>query len=276
MGTRYGWSATLSSSNQVPYPKFPAFWSYTDPPSSSEVFKALYEAGIEATNVSCVQRNSFGEIVLTFRKNEFKEQFLRQNVLNLGGAPLVLQDVDKPLTYLPIFDAPHELPDTTIINRLAKYCDVIHHRRSKFREKEWEHGMDGVRHYQVRIKSPIPDSPRFARIQIHLCYDGQPCKCCHCNQTGHMANACDTQVCFNCDQIDLASLCPVAVLWNICKSENHKAKDCPLSWSREVISDNEDEDNTERENNTSHDGGEDAITTNENSAGSADSAKLNT
>ena len=54
--------------------------------SSSEVFEALKEAGIDATNVSCVQRNSSGEIVLTLRKNQFKEQFLRQNVLNLRGA----------------------------------------------------------------------------------------------------------------------------------------------------------------------------------------------
>lgn len=96
--------------------------------AASEVFEALHKAGIDATNVSCVQGQSSGEIVLTLSKCEFKEQFLRQNVLNLRGAPFVLQDVNKPLTYLQIFNAPHDLPDTAIINRLAKYCDVIHQR----------------------------------------------------------------------------------------------------------------------------------------------------
>ena len=62
--------------------------------------------------------------------------------------------MDKALTYLKIFDAPHELPDTAIINHLAKYCDVIHHRRGKFRDKGWEHVMDGAQHYRARIKSP--------------------------------------------------------------------------------------------------------------------------
>ncbi len=63
--------------------------------SSSEVFEALHEAGVDATNVSCAQWNSSGEIVLTFRKNWFKEHFLRQNVLTIRGAPFVVQDVDK-------------------------------------------------------------------------------------------------------------------------------------------------------------------------------------
>lgn len=126
--------------NNLPNQPLTAFLNPRGRISSGEVFEALEEAGIDATNVSCVQRNSPGEIVLTFRKNQFKEQFLRQNVLNLRGAPFVLQDMDKLLTYLQIFDAPHELPDTAIINCLAKYCDVIHHRRGKFRDKGACHG----------------------------------------------------------------------------------------------------------------------------------------
>lgn len=251
--------------NNLPNRPLTAFLNPRGRILSGEVFKALREAGIDVSNVSCIQRNSSGEIVLTFRKDQFKEQFLRQNVLNLRGAPFVLQDVDKPLTYLQIFDAPHELPDTAIINRLAKYCDVIHHRRGKFRDKGWEHVMDGVRHYRVRIKSPIPNFLRFGRIQIFLRYEGQPRTCCHCNQTGHMENACYSQVCFNCEQVGhLASACPTAVLCNICKSEDHKAKDCPLSWSREVSDNEDDETDITRENNPSHVGGEEPAVTNEN------------
>ncbi len=101
--------------------------------------------------------------------------------------------------------------------------------------------MDGVRHYRVRIKSPIPNFLRFGRAQIFLRYDGQQRTCSHCNQTGHMASACYSEVCFNCDQVGhLASACQTATLCNICKSVDHKAKDCPLSWAREVSADNSD------------------------------------
>ena len=75
---------------------------------------------------------------------------------------------DRPLTYLQIFDAPHEMPDTAIINRLSKYCDVIHHRRGFFPFKGWENVHDGVRHYRVRIKSPIPNFMRFAKLFASL------------------------------------------------------------------------------------------------------------
>lgn len=86
-----------------------------------------------------------------------------------------------------------------------------------------------------------------------------------------MVSACYTQVCFNCDQIDhLASACPTAVVCNICKSEGHKAKDCPLPWSRKVSSDNEDENDTGLENNTGRDGGEEPTPANENSAGAGE------
>lgn len=131
--------------------------------------------------------------------------------------------------------------------------------------------MDGVRHYRVRIKSPIPNFVRFGRIQIFLRYEGQPRTCRHCNQTSHMASACYSQVCFNCEQVGhLASACPTAVLCNICKSEDHKAKDCPLSWSQEDSDNKDDETDIMRENNPSHDGGKEPKPTNKNPAGSGD------
>ena len=112
-----------------------------------EVFTALHEANIDNNSVSCIQRQSSGEIVLTFRNARVKEQFLTHNVLRVRGHPFALQDIDRPLTYVQVFDAPHEMPDETIIQRLAKYCDVLHHRRGYFREEGWTHVQDGVRHF---------------------------------------------------------------------------------------------------------------------------------
>ena len=170
-------------------------------------------------------------------------------MIQIRGQPFALQDVDRPLTYLQIFDSPYELPDSTIINRLTKYCDVLHHRRGYFHEPGFEHIQDGVRHYRVRIKNPIPNFLRFGKIQLNLRYEGQPRTCRHCNQTGHYANACHNIVCYNCEQLGhLASDCPEPPMCNLCKSTDHKARACQFSWARDTreTSDPESESVTEK------------------------------
>ena len=174
--------------------------------------------------------------MLTFRNAAAKERFLAANVVTIRNQPFVLQDIDRPLTYLQIFDAPHEMPDATIIQRLAKYCDVVHCRRGHFREPGWEHVQDGVRHYRVRVKRPIPNYVRFGKVQVHFRYENQPRTCRHCNQTGHFVNSCHSVICYNCEEIGhLASDCPSAVLCNICKQPDHRAINCPYSWSRQSL-----------------------------------------
>lgn len=224
---------------------------------ANEVFTALQDASIDSANVSCVQRQSNGEIVLTFRNARSKEQFLANNLVRIRGMPFALQDVDRPLTYVQVFDAPHEMPDATIIQRLSKYCDVLHHRRGYFREEGWTHVQDGVRHYRVRVKRNIPNFIRFGKVLIHFRYDGQPRTCRHCNQTGHYVNACHSIICFNCEELGhLASDCPSPVLCNICKQPDHRANTCPYSWSRQIAENpesppGESQDETSREENPS-------------------------
>ena len=201
---------------------------------ANDVFTALRDTNIDNNSVSCIQPQSSGEIVLTFRNARAKELFLTHNVVTIRGQPFALQDIDHPLTYVQVFDAPHEMPDETIIQRLAKYCDVLHHQRGYFREEGWTHVQDGVRHFRVRIKEHIPNYIRFGKVLIHFRYDGQPCTCRHCNQTGHYVNACHSIICYNCEELGhLASDCPHEILCNICKQPNHLAVTCPFSWSRQ-------------------------------------------
>ena len=95
----------------------------------------------------------------------------------------------------------------------------------------WENVYDGVCHFLVRIKSPIPSYMRFGKVLVHFRHDNQP-RPCH---TGHLANACHTIICHNCEQTGhLSSACPDPVYCNIYKAEDHKAKDCPYSWPRDV------------------------------------------
>ena len=71
--------------------------------------------------------------MLTFCKAELKEPFIRFRVFKVNGAPYAIQDVDCPLTFVQIFDAPHELPDSAIIQRLADHCEVVTYQRGFFR-----------------------------------------------------------------------------------------------------------------------------------------------
>ena len=215
--------------NELPDRPLTVFFNPCTRIPAHEVFQALQSSGLN-NSVSCIQRQSSGEIVLTFRNARTKEQFLSHNVVIIRDTPFALQDID-----LQVFDAPHEMPDATIIQRLAKYCDVLHHRRGYFREPGWEHVQDGVRHYRVRVKENIPNFIRFGKIFIHFRYEGQPRTCRHCNQTGHYVNACHSIICYNCVSIGhVASDCPTEVLCNICKQSGHCAKTCPFSWSRQV------------------------------------------
>lgn len=221
--------------NALPNRPLTAFFTPQVRLPASDVFTALREANVASSDVSCLQRTSNGQVVLTFRRAECKEQFLRKSVLKVGNTPYALQDVDRPLTYLQVYDAPHELPDPAIIQRLSQFCDVIHHRRGHFTQPGWEHVHDGVRHYRVRIKRPVPSFLRFDRYYVQFRYVGQPRTCRLCGQTNHLASACHTITCFNCEKSGhLASDCPCPVYCNICKSPTHRARTCPFSWSRLV------------------------------------------
>ena len=109
--------------------------------------------------------------------------------------PYALQDVDRLLTYLQVYDAPYELPDLAIIHRLSQNCDVILYRRGHFTQPGWEHVHYGVRHSRVHIKRNIPSFLRFDRYYVQFCYVGQPRTCRLCRQTNHLASACHT-ICY--------------------------------------------------------------------------------
>ena len=172
---------------------------------------------------------------MTFRRPEQKDLFSRRNFISIHDQHLALQDVDRPLTFVQVFDAPHELPDTALISRLSKFCEVVSNRRGYFREPGWENVQDGVRHFRVCLQTPIPSFLRFGKFLVHVRYNGQVRTCRHCHQTGHLANTCGNQCCFNCDEIGhLASNCPKPVMCHLCKSPDHRANTCSFSWAREV------------------------------------------
>ena len=98
-------------------PQWPksAFFTPTRTTTARSVFDALVNADINHTEIHCLQRKLNGEVVVTFKTIAAKEKFLRLNSLQVNSENYALQDIDKPQTFLTIYDAPFELSDLASI-----------------------------------------------------------------------------------------------------------------------------------------------------------------
>ena len=209
--------------------------------SAKSVFEALEQAKIDAAEIACLQRKMNGEVTVTFKSISAKEKFLRLNSLRVDAEHFALQDVDKPLTFLTIYDAPFELSDLAIIKCLSPYCEVLHYRRGK-------HSLapniyNGLRHYRVRISKPIPSFLRFGKFQVFVKHSSQVPTCRKCNRPGHFSNVCTNRVCFNCEGLGHeARDCPCPVLCCLCKEEGHLGINCTYSWFCSTVSPTDEQD----------------------------------
>lgn len=200
---------------------------------ASELFTALDAEHFPAASIRCLQRRPNGQVLVTFCNPEWRKAFLKKSSFISRYNELgVIDDSDEPLTYLNIYDAPYELPDMAIIDRLKPYCEVLSHRRGK--HLGFTAVNNGLRHYRVRIKYAVPSFLRFGKFLVRLSHDGQEQTCRKCNQRGHFANSCENTVCFNCDSLGhISRECLKKVKCCICKSERHLARDCVYSWYRQ-------------------------------------------
>ena len=206
-----------------------AFFTPSRTTTARSVFDALVNADIDHTEIHCLQRKLNGEVVVTFKTIAAKKKFLRLNSLHVNSENYALQDIDKPLTFLTIYDAPFELSDLAIIKRLAPFCEVLHYRRGK-------HSLapniyNGLRNYRVRVIKPIPNYLRFGKYQIYIKYSGRIPTCRNCNLPGHFSNVCPNKICFNCENFGHeARDCHLPTLCCICKEEGHRGIGCDYSW----------------------------------------------
>ena len=173
--------------------------------------------------------------IVTFKSISAKERIFRLNSLRVDTEHFALQDIDKPLSFLTIYDAPFDLSDLAIIKGLASFCKVLHYPCGK-------HSLapniyNGLRHYRVWISKPIPDCLRFGKYQIFIKNNSQVPTCHKCNCLGHFSKVCPNRVCFNCECISHeARDCPSPVLCCICKEEGHMGINCTYSWFCSTVS----------------------------------------
>ena len=199
---------------------------------SSAVFQALRTLGFPTEAIRCFQRKPTGDMLITFANARMKNSFLEKNVMQIRHHRFAINDEDRQLTYLNVYDAPHELSDNALIRRLEPYCEVVHYRRGRYPTNRSV--FNGNRHYRVRRFAAIPSYLPFGKFLVRLSHDGQEHTCWKCNRLGHFAKDCPNTFCFNCEELGhKAESCPRVELCCICKHHSDRARYCAYSWYRQ-------------------------------------------
>lgn len=100
---------TVSLENVMPQRPKTAFFT----PARS-VFEALTNTDIDASEVHCLQKKLNGEVIITFKSISSEEKLLRLSSLKVDSENLAFQDIDRPLTFLTIYNVPFKLSDLAI------------------------------------------------------------------------------------------------------------------------------------------------------------------
>ena len=133
---------------------------------SAAVFDALKAQGFASSSVRCLQRRLTGEMLIAFSSAHMKKAFVEKNSIQISQRRYAINDSGRFLTYLNIYDAPHELSDNVIIKRLEPFCKVVSYCRGRYPRNKLV--FNGNRHFRVRITAAIPSYLRFGKFLICL------------------------------------------------------------------------------------------------------------
>ena len=228
----------------VRFKKVPAFfWSYNgDQPklskccsvyfsvdsicTSQDILEAFDKAGIDIDEIRSIQRrNSNRSWVVSFDSAATKEDALEVSSIQINGQIVFLGDCENRLELVKIYEAPSELPDTTLIGRLSYYGKVLSFRRDKVADCI----ESRVRTARMRIYRHIPNTINLAGEFLKIWYPSQPKTCRNCGAEDHIAKNCDSMMCFNCERPGHHSRdCEELFLCPVCKGDDHALAVCPF------------------------------------------------
>ena len=114
----------------------------------------------------------------------YRDQFVGLVVFNIGQKQHVTHPLQNRTTFVTIYDAPCEMLDSAIHYRLSKYGTIYYRLRGKLHD--FPRVINGLRHLQMEIHTPIPSFLRFGKFLLRVQYDSQPKTCQRCSSQEYM------------------------------------------------------------------------------------------
>ena len=100
--------------------------------TSENILQAFDDAGIDINEITSIQRRTSNRTwVVSFDSQLEKETALEVASIQIGGSTVFLGDCENRLVLVKIYEAPRELPDTTVIGCLSYYGRVLSFRRDR-------------------------------------------------------------------------------------------------------------------------------------------------
>lgn len=203
---------------------------------SKTILDRIVSIGIPRQRVTCIQRFSLGLVDVTFAKKDLRDLFLSKISTPFRQRTAPRMPVWDSGVFVTVRDAPWELPDDLVRQRLEQY-GIVHSIRRAFNQSLLpEKVPDGRRVLRMTVEQPIPSFMKFGPYLVRIFYPGQPRVCWKCGSPDHFGRDCPDFYCFNCDQSGhRAHACGEHIKCSLCKSEEHLAIDCPGNWGRRTL-----------------------------------------
>ena len=202
--------------------------------TSQDIVVGFDKAGIDIDNIVSIQRKASNNTwIVSFNSKVARDDALNQPNVKIAGCMVFLGDCENRVSIVKVYELPVELPDSVVIGRLSHYGKVYSFRRDRLAERIF----NGVRTARMIIDKPIPSQAFIAGEFARFWYPSQPKTCRKCGAEGHLAAACSSQRCFNCEQSGHRSdECPLPPLCRVCLAETHSTRRCPFIYYSSNIS----------------------------------------
>ena len=196
--------------------------------TSHEIIVGLDEAGIDVDDITSIQRRaSNNSWVVTFGSKAVKDAALNEQSIKIAGVSVLVGDCENRVSIVKIYELPDELPDSVVIGRLSNYGRFISFRRDRVADAIF----NGVRTARMSIDRPIPAQAFIAGEFCRFWYPSQPKTCRKCGADDHLAAACRSQRCFNCERPGhRVEQCELPALCRVCLSDSHETTSCPFIY----------------------------------------------
>ncbi len=170
-----------------------------------EMIKTLISIGIPPTDVQSVQRMDWTFFITvkspeTDTINQIVTRLQKDTATRIKGctmqarrAPDIRRQVEEAYTTLHIFNAPYELPDQDIEDKLLRDYGFQTVRSKRGTLRLFPTIESGVRHFTGKVVKDVKRYFFVKSCKIHCKYEGQPDTrvCYKCQERGHLAMNCN-------------------------------------------------------------------------------------